>query len=123
VTIKRFLTSLKKNHKSTFDLLDQSLLARYLSKEVTDRNSSPNFFGETRPEKRREILESMAQDMYGLSTLFKDDSAMNAMSSFQTLDKVFGEQRELMDEETVALKAPKKINGDGVQNSSDPDVG
>jgi hypothetical protein len=39
--------------------------------------------------------------MYGLLTLFEDDSAVNGMSTFQTLDKVFGEQRELVNETRV----------------------
>jgi hypothetical protein len=113
---------LKKNHRAAFDLIEQSLRARHPSEDVTDRNSSPNFFGGGRLDERRKTLESLAQDMYGLLTLFKGDSAVNAMPSFQTLDKVFEERRELVDE-TVALKDPKKIKGDSVQNPSDPDVG
>jgi len=114
VTIKRFLTQLKRHHRALYEALPDALRRRYAP-------SPGKLFGDVarNTDSRRKLRQEVAQDMRFLIERFADDESVNGRATTQTLVKVFGEQCEVV-EGQVAVKAHP---GNAVtQNPSDPDA-
>jgi len=114
VTIKRFLTQVKRHDNEAFESLPEALRTRY-------RLSAHQLFGDTAKDKesRRLLRQQVAEDMYALVTRFGDEERFNGRSTFKALCTVFGQQCEVI-EDKVEVKA--KTGGAVVQNPSDPDA-
>ena len=114
VTIKRFLSQVKRHNLEVFESLPEELRRRY-------QPSAHQLFGDTakNKESRQLLRQQVAQDMYALIARFGDDERFNTRSTLNALCTVFGQQCEVI-EDKVALK--KKTGGNVIQNPSDPDA-
>lgn len=114
VTIKRFLTQVKRHAPETYADLPEALRQRYASSEH-------QLFGAALKDKdgRVRARQEVAEDMRLLVDRFADDTTFQNRSSYQALVKVF-EQQCVVEEGRVAVK--KKTGGACVQNPSDPDA-
>jgi Transposase DDE domain len=114
VTIKRFLTQLKRHDAEAYSALADDLRRRY-------EPSTHRLFGDTvkDQESRHLLREQVAQDMYALVRRFADDETHRDRATYKTLERVFYEQCEV-EEETVRIR--KKTGGNVIQNPSDPDA-
>ena len=114
VTIKRFLTQVKRHAPAAYDALPEALRARYAASEH-------GLFGkagkstEARARQRRQV----AQDMYLLVERFADDAAFAGRSTYQALCRVFEEQCEVV---AGQVEVAAKTGGRSLQNPSDPDA-
>ncbi len=114
VTIKRFLTQVKRHDTERYDSLPEELLERY-------RPSEHQLFGDTAKDKQsRQLLrQQVAEDMFALITRFGDDERFNRRSTFKTLCAVFEQQCQIIEEQ---VEVKKKTGGDIIQNPSDTDA-
>jgi DDE family transposase len=114
VTIKRFLTQVKRHHLADFEALPAELRQRYapsqaqlLSKESQDADG------------RAKSRQQVAEDLRELINRFADHAGLRARPSYQALVTVFAQQCEIV-EERVQVRA--KTGGACVQNPSDLDA-
>lgn len=114
VTIKRFLTQVKRHHLADFQALPAELRQRYapsqaqlLSKDSKDADG------------RAKSRQQVAEDLRDLIDRFADHADLRARPSYQALVTVFGQQCEIV-EERVQVRA--KTGGACVQNPSDLDA-
>lgn len=114
VTIKRFLTQLKRHDEAAFESLPEALRERY-------QPSSHLLFGDTKKdaESRRILRQRVAEDMHDLIERFGDDENHNSRSTFTMLVRVFHEQCEIIEEKIDIREHP---GGEIIQNTSDPDA-
>ena len=111
VTIKRFLTQVKRHHLADFEALPIEMQKRYapsqaqlLSKESKDA------------EGRARSRQQVAEDMRDLINRFADHAGLRDRPSYQALVTIFAQQCEIVaDRVTVRTKT----GGDCVQNPSD----
>jgi hypothetical protein len=111
VTIKRFLTQLKRHHRDVYETLDQDFLARYAP-------SQAKLFGDFTGS-RAQLRQAVAEDLLMLVSRFADHEQITRRDSYKAMARVLHEQCDVV-EETVELK--KKTGGDVMQNPSDPDA-
>ena len=121
-TIKKFLSNLKRQHRSLFDQLDTELTRRYLSKKEA------SLFAMVKPSASSKTLDQLAQDLYDLTERFVGIELVNNMSTFKLLTRLFKDQCLVEDDvnssvKKVAAKPNKDISSDSLQNPSDPDAG
>jgi hypothetical protein len=114
VTIKRFLTQVKRHHLADFAALPAELRQRYapspaqlLSKESKDADG------------RAQSRQHVAEDLRDLIDRFADHAGLRDRPSYQALVTVFGQQCEIV-EERVQVRT--KTGGACVQNPSDLDA-
>ena len=114
VTIKRFLTQLRRHDEAAYDALPEELRTRY-------QPSGYLLFGDTKKdaEGRRLLREQVARDMHDLIERFADDPKHNTRSTFTMLVRVFNEQCEVIEDSIEIRKHP---GGDVIQNTSEPDA-
>ena len=114
VTIKRFLTQLKRHNRKHYDALPDALRRRYAP-------SPGSMFADVAKtaESRRTLRQDVAEDMRFLVEQFADDDAVNGRSTYKALVKVFGEQCEIVGDKTIVKAHP---GNDITQNPSDPDA-
>ena len=114
VTIKRFLTQLKRHDQASYESLPESLRERYAP-------STGRLFAETSrtKEARSKLRQEVAEDLLSLIEAFADDQAHNKRQTYTVMVKVFHEQCEVV-EDAIAVKA--KTGGDVILNPSDPDA-
>ena len=111
VTIKRFLTQLKRHEATAYEALPAALLARYAPAES-------RLFGHYRGD-RRQMRQTLAEDLLVLVSRFAGQEAVVSRRTYQAMVRVLNEQCDVR-EETVTVK--KVSGGDGLQNPSDPDA-
>jgi hypothetical protein len=111
VTIKRFLTQVKRHHLDDFAALPLELRQRYapsqaqlLSKERKDADGRAN--------SRRQV----AEDLRDLINRFADHAGLRDRPSYQAMVTVFAQQCEIVDER---VHVRTKTGGACVQNPSD----
>jgi len=111
VTIKRFLTQVKRHHLADFEALPVELRQRYapsqaqlLTKESKDADS------------RAKSRQQVAEDMRDLINRFADHAGLRERPSYRVLVTVFEQQCEIV-QERVTVRT--KTGGDCVQNPSD----
>lgn len=114
VTIKRFLTQVKRHDAKAYATLPEELRIRY-------QPSQNRLFADTARggENRKLLRQQVAEDMYTLVKRFIDDEGINHRSSFRMLCTVFEQQCEIT-EEKVEIR--KETGGSVIQNPSDPDA-
>lgn len=114
VTIKRFLTQLKRHDECSYNALDESFRNRYAP-------GINRLFADTKKDSdsRRLLRQQVAEDMYYLIRKFADKSEHSNRDTYKALERIFYEQCEVH-EEKVSLK--KKTGGNVMQNSSDADA-
>ena len=114
VTIKRFLTQLKRHDRAGYDALPGELLERY-------QPSEHQLFADMMKGKegRKLARQQAAEDMHALIERFADDERINNRSTYKALCLVFEQQCDVV-EEKVKVKA--KTGGTVIQNPSDPDA-
>jgi hypothetical protein len=111
VTIKRFLTQLKRHEAASYRALPSELRERYAPAES-------QLFGRYKGD-RRQMRQTLAEDLLTLVSRFAGQDAITSRTSYQAMARVLAEQCEVR-EETVTVK--KVQGGGGLQNPSDPDA-
>lgn len=114
VTIKRFLTQVKRHHRAGYDALPEALRGRYAP-------SQAKLFGDVAKdrESRRRLRVQVAQDMQFLIERFGDDPAVTGRQTYKDMLRVFEEQCEVVEGKAEVKAHP---GGDVMQNPSDPDA-
>ncbi len=114
VTIKRFLTQVKRHHPADYAALPAELRQRYgvaqaqlLAKENKDAAD------------RSKTRQQVAEDLRTLIDRFADHADVRDRPSYQALVKVFDEQCEIVDDK---IQVRAKTGGDCLQNPSDPEA-
>jgi hypothetical protein len=118
-SIHRFLKNLKRQHGNVFEAIENALIERYLSEKAL------SCFAMVKPSQSQKTLTRVSTDLYCLIRQFKDCDGVNAMHSFKLLQRILDEQCIVStsgDDTRVAVKEPKKIPSDSLQNPSDPDA-
>ena len=111
VTIKRFLTQLKRHHRNLYEGLGDDFLARYAP-------SQAKLFGDFKGS-RSQLRQTVAEDLLMLVSRFADDQKVCHRSGYKAMARVLDEQCDVQ-EETVIVKT--KTGGGVMQNPSDPDA-
>jgi len=116
-TIRKFLVNLKRHHAQQYQSLEE-LTSRY------EEKNEGQFA--VKPSESSRTLQQVGDDCFTLIERFKDQGAVVAMSSYQLLVRLFGEQCVVETTEIatgVILKPNKEVPSDSLQNPSDPDAG
>ncbi len=113
VTIKRFLTQLKRHHRPSYDALGDELRSRYAP-------SQAKMFGDFTGG-RQQLRQTVAEDLLFLVTRFARDKAVANRTSYQAMVCVLDEQCDV-DESKTVVEVKAKTGGDVLQNPSDPDA-
>lgn len=122
-TIKNFLKNLKRQQRVLFDKLSDDTVQRYLGK------NTESLFASVKPSDSSRTLDQMATDIHTFIDRFSSIEAVEDMSSFKHLVRLFKNQClvEEIDENNSEHKAVAKPNkdvpSDSLQNPSDPDAG
>ena len=114
VTIKRFLTQVKRHAPESYASLPEKVRARYSPGEH-------QLFGKAGKDadSRSRLRLEVAEDLHLLVERFADDVAMRERTTYTLLVKVFQQQCEVAAGK-VTVRA--KTGGDCVQNPSDPEA-
>jgi hypothetical protein len=114
VTVKRFLTQVKRHAPEAYDALPEALRTRYAT------SVGKLFAGKKQsPEQRTKTLQQVAEDVRDLIDRFADDASMAGRSSYQALVRAFADHCEIVADK-VTLRP--KAKADSLQNPSDPDA-
>ncbi len=113
VTIKRFLTQLKRHHRPAYDALPEELTVRYAP-------SQAKLFGDFNGGRKR-LRQTVAEDLLFLVNRFAEDQAVVNHTSYQAMARVLHEQCEVSEDRT-AVEVKAKTGGAVMQNPSDPDA-
>jgi len=114
VTIKRFLTQVKRRNPEDYHALPEPLRQRYAP-------SVHQLFGNTKKDKEscRLLRQQVAEDMYYLVRHFAELPDYAGINTYQIMERIFYEQCEVH-EDNVSVRA--KTGGNVMQNPSDPDA-
>lgn len=112
VTIKRFLTQLKRHDGKAFEDLPEAFRGRYGPTEK-------KLFSGSNSDGRKRVRQECAEDLLFLIERFADNEKHNHRQTYRMMLRVFDDQCEV-EQEAVIVK--KKTGGDVVQNPSDPDA-
>jgi len=112
VSIKRFLTQLKRHHRSLYDALAEDLRSRYAP-------SQGKLFADVKGE-RRVLRQAVAEDLLALVSQFAGEASVTSRSSYKAMKRILEEQCDVVEEQ---VKLKDKTGGDVMQNPSDPDAG
>jgi len=118
-SMHKFLVNLKRGYKHQFKTVDKAIIDRYLSEKAL------GCFSMVKPSESKKTLHSVARDLFHLVGQFKDCEKVIAMHSYKLLERVLKEQCNLDvsdDKDPIAVKKPKEIASDSLQNPSDPDA-
>lgn len=114
VTIKRFLTQVKRHHEADYQALPEPLRERYAPAQ------SKLFAGKgLSAEDRTRNRQQAAEDMHELIERFAEHPGLRDRPSYRSLVTVFEQQCEVV-EAKVQVRA--KTGGACVQNPSDPEA-
>lgn len=111
----KFLLNLKRQDKNLYESVSSSIRSRY------EKDKASSYFGNSKPSEAPKRLQDIAQDMYELLEQFKGQAKINALYSYNELQRVFKEHCAIEDE-TVVVKPSKEVASDSLQNPSDPDA-
>ena len=114
VTIKRFLTQVKRRNPEDYRAVPEPLRQRYIA-------SVHQLFGNTGKdsESRRLLRQQVAEDMYYLVRHFAELPDYAGINTYKLMERIFYEQCEVH-EDKVGVKA--RTGGNVTQNPSDPDA-
>jgi len=111
VTIKRFLTQLKRHHRAAYDALADELRSRYAP-------SQAKMFGDFTGG-RKQLRQTVAEDLLLLVNRFAEDKAVANRVSYKAMARVLEEQCDVSEQ---AVEVKDKTGGGVMQNPSDPDA-
>ena len=114
VTVKKFLTQVKRHGRKMYESLPEELTERY-------GKSQNHLFADTsKGSKSLKLLrQQVAEDMYFLIERFADEDRFNNRSTFKNLCTVFDQQCEVAEDK---VEINDKPGGNVLQNPSDPDA-
>jgi len=119
-SIHKFLVNLKRNYPEQFQNVEQEVVDRYMSREAL------SCFSMVKPSESANTLKQVSQDLLSLVQLFSAEQ-VRSMHSFKLLERVLKEQCTVVETDdeadSVAVKPPREIGLDSLQNPSDPDAG
>lgn len=135
-TIESFLKDLKKNKKGSYRSLPEHFKKRYMERE--------GYFAYPKPSEARRNLEQCALDLGELVNRFRGRGKVRNWKTYKNMERLLNDQVVISEDESghvtiwfhepkkvkeckdprgeVALKSPKDIGGDTLQNPSDPDA-
>jgi len=113
VTIKRFLTQLKRHHPEAHEALPEQLRGRYAP-------SQSQLFGDFKGT-RKQLRQEIAEDLLVLVNRFAEDQAVAARTSYQAMARVLREQCQVSEDRTV-IEVKAKPDPEAMENPSDPDA-
>jgi len=113
VTIKRFLTQLKRHYREAYDVLSEEFRSRYAP-------SQAKLFGDFKGG-RKMLRQAVADDLLFLVNRFAGEADITCRSSYQAMARVLYEQCDVSEDKT-AVDVKNKTGGDVMQNPSDPDA-
>jgi hypothetical protein len=118
VTIKRFLTQVKRHDRDAYEALPQAVRERYTpSKAGLFANVAKD------GESRRRLRLDVARDMHWLIERFDCEESMTARQTYKDLLRVFCEQCETVQVQgKTAVEVKKHPGNETMQNPSDPDA-
>ena len=121
-SIHKFLVNLKRHYPEQFQQVDSETSDRYLPKKALA------CFSMVKPSESANTLEQVSRDLFSLVQQFSADQHIRSMHSYKLLERVLQEQctvAEASDNEDdrVAVKLPREIKQNSLQNPSDPDAG
>lgn len=105
-TIKKFLVNLKRQHRSLFNQLGDSLIGRYLGKQ------EGALFAVVKPSVSSWPLNQLAVDVFTLTQRFASETSIHDMNSFKLLVRLFEEQCLIADAGSTEPKAFARPNRD-----------
>ena len=118
-TIFKFLTNLKRHHQDLFATLSAALVDRYATQKALKA------FAMVKPSASGKTLAQVSTDLYELIEQFKGQKAVARMHSYKLMQRVLTEHCVVQsdgDNRRVAVKKPKDVPTDSLQNPSDPDA-
>lgn len=119
-TILKFFVNLKRHHRYLFDTIPARVVARYWGKKAQTA------FSMVKPTESEKTLKTVSADLFDLVEQFKDQPDVRTMHSYKLMQRVLSEQCELADDggavNKVAVKKPREIASDSLQNPSDPEA-
>jgi hypothetical protein len=113
VTIKRFLTQLKRHHPEAHDALPEQLRGRYAP-------SQSQLFGDFKGT-RKQLRQVIAEDLLVLVNGFAEDKAVTVRTSYQAMARVLREQCQVSEDKTI-VEVKTKPAPEAMENPSDPDA-
>jgi hypothetical protein len=114
VTIKRFLTQVKRHQAAEYEALPEALRQRYAPSQAK------LFAGKSQSaEDRAKNRQQVAEDLYELIERFADHAGLHDRPTYQALATVFEQQCEIVD---AKVQVRAKTGGACLQNPSDPDA-
>ena len=113
VTIKRFLTQLKRHHRAAYDALPDELSSRYAPSQA---KMFADFTGG-----RQLLRQDVAEDLLFVVNRFAEDKTVAGRASYQAMARVLHEQCDVSEDKT-AVEVKAKTGGDVMQNPSEPDA-
>ena len=130
-TVTSFLHELRKEVPEAFERVERGYVRRYLERE--------GYFSDAKREQAKRRLPVVAQDIYELVRAFEMMPAVEALGSYQNLERLLDEQCELVsDDENDGASGggsstggdrlrvkpcdPKTIPSDSLQSPYDPDA-
>jgi hypothetical protein len=119
-TIRKFLKKLKRFHKKEFATsISPELIDRYLAK------GSDGCFSRVKPSESSKTLLQVSRDLLFLVETFSAHDDIRKMETYHALKRALREQCTVTgesEEKKVAVKPPKEVSPDSLQNPSDPDA-
>jgi hypothetical protein len=114
ITIKRFLTQVKRHHPEDYQALPEPLRQRYAA-------SPAKLFAQegSSPEDRARTRQQVAEQLHELIVRFAEHSGLKNRSSYKAMVTVFEQQCELVESK---VQVRTKTGGACVQNPSDLDA-
>ena len=114
VTIKRFLTQVKRHQAAEYEALPEELRQRYAASQAK------LFAGKGQSaEDRAKNRQQVAEDLHELIERFADHPGLRDRPTYQALVTVFEQQCEIVD---AKVQVRSKTGGACLQNPSDPDA-
>ena len=113
VTIKRFLTQLKRHYLEAYDALPEEFRSRYAP-------SQAKLFGDFTGGKKL-LRQTVAEDLLFLVNRFSDEKDITNRTSYQAMERVLHEQCDVGEDKT-SVEVKSKTGGNVMQNPSDPDA-
>jgi hypothetical protein len=121
-SIHRFLVNLKRHYPELLEQVDSEMVDRYLTKKALA------CFSMVKPSESATTLDQVSRDLFSLVQQFSAQQHIGSMHSYKLLERVLQEQCTVVEaatdkDDSVAVKPPREIAQDSLQNPSDPDAG
>jgi hypothetical protein len=119
-TTIKFLLNLKRHHRDRFDSIALELREQYLGKKAMAS------FSLVKPSESEKTLTMVADDLFDLVEMFKDEPEVCAMHSYKLMQRVLDDHCRIDPTpdagRQVFVKKPSEVPSDSLQNPSDPDA-